>query len=207
MSLNVVSSSNHILTSNGYYFTPTKMVGNYFAIDENTCLWAISKGTSSFKHSVLYSYDDIVDYELLEDGSSVVKGGAGRALVGGMFFGGVGAIVGGATSTRKAKQICTNLSIKITVNNIATPVEYIKLISSATRKDSLTYRGAFQDAQEIISLLQLIRNQCAIPSSSSPEPTQQTSTVDKIRKYKALMEEGIITEDEFLFKKKQLLGM
>lgn len=36
---------------------------------------------------------------------------------------------------------------------------------------------------------------------------QQTSPVDEIRKYKALLDEGIISQDEFDTKKKQLLGL
>ena len=97
--------------------------------------------------------------------------------------------------------------VKITVNNMASPVEYIKLISSTTSKNSMIYRGAYQDAQEIISLLQLICNQRNSMNNISQESTHCASAADEIRKYKALMDEGIITEEEFLSKKKQLLDL
>lgn len=141
-------------------FVPTKTVGNYFAIDENACLWAVGKGMfPTLKNATPYHYNDIVDFELLEDGNSIVKGGAGRAFVGGLLFGGIGAVVGSATGKKKLKQVCTNLTIKITVNNLNTPVEYIKLIASSTKKDSLIYKTAYQDAQEILSILQIISRQ------------------------------------------------
>ena len=206
--MDVGCSNNAVTTVDGCSFTPTREVGNYFAIDENARLWAIGKGMfPSLKNAVPYSYDDIVDFELLEDGSSIIKGGVGSAIVGAALFGSVGAVVGSATGKKKIKQTCTNLMVKITVKNMASPVEYIKLISSTTSKNSMIYRGAYQDAQEIISLLQLICNQRNSMNNISQGSTHCASAADEIRKYKALMDEGIITEEEFLSKKKQLLDL
>ena len=189
-------------------FTPSKVVGTYFGIDENSRQWAIGKGfIPSLKNVVPYSYDDIVDFELIEDGTSVTKGGLGRAFVGGALFGGVGAIVGGVTGGKKAHQKCTSLMIKITVNNINVPTEYIKLITSPTDKKSIIYKAAFQNAQEIISLLQLICSECEEQESIETTKINDTSVADEIRKFKALLDDGIITEEEFNAKKSQLLGL
>ena len=189
-------------------FSPTRKIGNYFAVDENARLWMIGKGLiPTFNNAMPYCYDDIIDFELLEDGSSIVKGGVGRAIVGGVLFGGVGAIVGGATGKKKAKQICTSLSIKITINNMAHPVEYIKIITTETPKSSFVYKSSYQVAQEIISLLQLICSQRKVTNEIPDMLAQQTSVADEIRKYKALMDDGIITEEEFLVKKRQLLDI
>ena len=207
-SMDVGGSNNAVTTVDGCSFTPTREVGNYFAIDENTRLWAIGKGMfPSLKKAVPYSYDDIVDFELLADGRSIITGGVGSSIVGAALFGGIGAVVGSATGKKKIKQTCTSLMVKITVNNMASPVEYIKLISSTTSKNSMIYRGAYRDAQEIISLLQLICNQRISMNNISQESTHSASAADEIRKYKALMDEGIITEEEFLTKKKQLLDL
>lgn len=192
-------------------FTPSKVVGGYFGINEATREWAVGKGfIPSMKNAAVYSYDDIIDFELIEDGTSVTKGGLGRAAVGGLVFGGVGAIVGGVTGGKKANQKCTSLMVKITVKNTSAPVEYIKLISSVVDKKSIAYKGAFQNAQEIISLLQLICNQRDEEKSmgaSVTSSTQETSAADEIRKFKALLDDNIITEEEFLAKKRQLLGL
>ena len=196
--------------ANNVFFAPTKKVGSYFAINENTKQFAIGKGLlTNFKNSTIYDFDDIIDFELLEDGTTITKGGLGRATVGGLLFGGVGAIVGGVTGGKKASTKCTSLQVKITVNNINAPAEYIKLISSTVDKKSSLYKAAYQNAQEILSLLQLICSQRETdnPVGSTNTPVQDVSAADEIRKFKALMEEGIITEEEFLAKKKQLLGL
>ena len=87
-------------------FVPTKQIGNFIAFDDNQKKWAT---LSSFRGKIqqIYSYDDIIDFELLEDGTSVASGGLGRALVGGALFGGAGAIVGGVTGKRKLKIFVT----------------------------------------------------------------------------------------------------
>ena len=191
-------------------FTPTKAIGGYFGINENSRQFAIGKGfIPSLKHATLYSYHDIVDFELIEDGTSITKGGLGRAAVVGLLFGGVGAVVGGVTGGKKAQQKCTSLMVKITVNNVNTPAEYIKLITSPIDKSGFTYKAAFQNAQDIISILQLICSQCeAEKAAETPtSAVKESSSADEIRKFKALLDEGIITEEEFNAKKKQLLGL
>lgn len=190
-------------------FTPTQTVGGYFGINEKTRQWAVGKGfIPSLKNAPLYSYDDIIDFELLEDETSVTKGGLGRAAVGGLLFGGVGAVVGGVTGGKKAHQKCTSLTVKITVNNMNAPTEYIKLITSPVDKNTLTYKAAFQNAQSIISMLQLICSQRETKTITQPTvAVKEISSADEIRKFKNLMDEGIITEEEFNAKKKQLLGL
>lgn len=186
-------------------FTPTKNISNYFAIDEHSRRWAIGKGLiPSFKNVTPYSYDDIIDFELIEDGDCITKGGLGSAVVGGLFFGGAGAVVGSVTGAKKTKRTCTNLSIKITVNNAFHPIEYIKLITSSTDRNSFIYKAAFQNAQEIISLLQII---CTQRTDGIDRFSPTLSPADEIRKYKALMDDGIITEEEFREKKRQLLDL
>ena len=191
-------------------FTPTRSVGNYFGVNDNTRQWVVGSGIiPSFKNAIPHSYDDIVDFELLEDGTSVTKGGLGRAAVGGILFGSTGAIVGGVTGGKKAQQKCTSLMVKITVNDMRSPAEYIKLISAPTDKSGFIYKGAYQNAQQIISILQVICNQRdAQKPSSAPTPSgQEISVADEIRKFKGLLDDGIITEEEFAAKKKQLLGL
>lgn len=189
-------------------FTPTKSVGTYFGVDEANHLWAVSNAlVGGFKKSVPHSYDDILDFELLEDGESVIKGGLGSAAVGGFLFGGLGAIVGGATGKRKTKGKCTSLMIKITLNDMGHPTEYIKLVTSPTSKSGLIYKTAYQNAQEIISLLQVVMNQRDTARDPVPQPENTTSIGSDLRELKALLDEGIITQTEFDLKKKQILGL
>lgn len=52
----------------------------------------------------------------------------------------------------------------------------------------------------------ILSNKNAVKTTSE-EKELKVDTVDEIRKYKALAEDGIITEEEFQTKKKQLLGL
>lgn len=153
----------------------------------------------------LFLYDQIVDYELLENGQSIASGGVGRAIVGGALFGGVGAIVG--ASTRSYQGVCEELRIKITVKEYEKPAFYLPLIQMETKKSTFMYKERMEMAQNILSKLQLITSAM---EQEKDVPTQTIHSDDKfeeIRKFKMLLEDGIISEEEFEAKKKQLLGL
>ncbi len=187
--------------------TITKDFGEYIKFDEINRKWFIPDGFfGGVKNPVIYSFDDILDFELIEDGNSVTKGGIGRAVVGHVLAGGIGAIVGGITAKRKTKSTCTRLQIKITLNNITTPAVLVNLIISETKKDSFIYKTAYSSAQNIMSVLQII---CANKQSTNQRTTVMPSMsfADEIIKYKQLFDQGIITQEEFNEKKRQLLDL
>ncbi|WP_191621583.1 zinc-ribbon domain-containing protein [Clostridium perfringens] len=146
-------------------FNVTKKVGKYFSINEYERLWFIPNTIWDRKTPKIYSFDDIISFELIEDNDCIVKGGLGRAIVGGALLGGVGAVVGGTTGKKISKKVITKLIIKITVNNIENPVVYINLLETPTQAASITYKNKFKLAQEILSLLELIVKQCEITST------------------------------------------
>ena len=158
-----------------------------------------------------YRYSDIVCFELIENGESVVSGGLGRALVGGALFGGVGAVVGGVTGGKKSASICKNMQIKVTVNNINNPVVYIMFYTDSAdpwglRKDDKKYVRLFASAQECLSIFQLI---CESKKNTTNKSLvgNYVSGADEILKFMELLDKGIITQDEFEHKKRQLLEL
>lgn len=183
-------------------FQATKSVGRLLAVDETKSEWYIPYK----KNPNIHSYDEVIDFELLEDGESITKGGIGKAVAGGLLFGGVGAVVGASTGKKKTKQICTSLKIKITLKDMHTPTEYIDLITSETKKNGFLYQTCEKQAQEILSILQIMckANEVQGETSSLAIGTE-TSTADEILKFKSLLDSGIITQEEFEQKKKQLL--
>lgn len=181
-------------------FKATQKIDNYLAFDEDRKKWATYNEHGLFKE--VYNYEEIVDFELLEDGSSVASGGLGRALVGGILFGGTGAIVGGVTGKKKSKNICETLKLKVTINNIKNPVVYVNFIESTTKKDGNLYKNKLDIAQQCLSTLQLICDRQDGKNNDS-----DSSVSDEIMKYKELLDTGAITEDEYNHKKKQLLGI
>lgn len=188
-------------------FKITKNIANYIYIDEGHHQWALTKGLINKKISQVFEYSDLIDFELLEDGTSVTKGGLGRAVAGGLIFGGVGAIVGGVTGGKKAKQICNKLQIKITLNNMSNPVVYINLINGEIKTNGIVYKTTYNSAQEILSVLQLICNENNLSNNIDRNINTSESVADEIKKYKELLDMGAISEEEFAEKKKQLLNL
>ncbi|NMF06243.1 DUF4428 domain-containing protein [Clostridium beijerinckii] len=185
-------------------FNSTKKIGN-IEFDDNQRKWLVKNKNFVNKNVIpkIYNYKDIVDFELLEDGESIAKGGLGRAVAGGILFGGVGAIVGGVTGGKKSKPICTSLKIKITINDINNPAVYVDFINTSTKKSSFVYKTSFDLAQKCLSTLQVIVN----GSQEEIKETPISSDADEILKFKNLLDQGIITQEEFEAKKKQLLGL
>lgn len=182
--------------------TVTRSIGNIFVMDENNRLWYTQDQFGLHKGAV-HRFEDITDYELLEDGNMQTKGGLGSALAGGLAFGSVGALVGASVGKKTTTTDCTSMRIKITLNNLSSPVEYVNLLQMKVAKKSAAYKKAYEQAQEILSILNVMTAQGQSGSTTAPA----TSVADEIVKFKKLMDDGIITPEEFEAKKKQLLGL
>lgn len=146
------------------------------------------------------NYSDIAEFELLEDGASVSSGGLGRAVVGGLLLGGVGAIVGGITGSKVQKKICNKLTLKLTVKNHNTPTIFINLVIKEIKTKNKNYEYIYSQAQQCLSKLQLICNE------SSDKVQSNISVADELLKFKQLLDMGVITSEEFDKKKQELLG-
>ena len=153
---------------------------------------------------VVFNLADINDFEVIENGETVTSGGLGRAAVGALAFGGAGAIVGAITGKKKTKSIIENLKIKINMNDLDAPVIYINLITTKTKTSSLTYKMGFKQADSIVSSLDVLVKQY---QNIAPAEPVVSSATDEIRKFKALLDDGIINQDEFDAKKAELLNL
>lgn len=155
----------------------------------------------------IYNYEDILSFELLEDGEMITSGGLGSTAVGGIVFGRTGAIVGAITGKKKSKPVCTSLSLKITINDQQNPVEYIEFISSPTKGNGFEYKFALENAQKCSSMLEIICNDVKSKANEPDSKAMPLSEADEILKFKNLLDAGVITQEEFELKKKQLLGL
>lgn len=189
-------------------FTATRKQGGYIWFDDEHKWFVIPTGTFSPKidNSYVFKYDEILDYEVLEDGTSITKGGFGKAIIGGAIFGLAGAIAGG--TSKKTKQVCTKLQIKITTRNIDRPVNYITLINTEFKKEGFIYKTVSKNVQDILSKIQIIIDQIETEKNVSKEISSSSavSVADEIKKYKELLDVDAITQEEFDKKKKELLG-
>lgn len=180
-------------------FSPTKKIGSYLQIDDTHK--AFKAGGSIFEFS------NLLNFELLEDGETITKGGLGRAVAGGLMFGGVGAIVGGVTGGKKSKGVCNSMRLKITLRNCHCSMVYIPFIMTETKTKSFVYKAAQSSAQECLSALQIISDSYQSELGEQTANQSGVSAADEIVKFKQLLDAGVITQEEFDTKKQQLLGL
>lgn len=184
-------------------------VGELIKFDDSARKLSVVDRVRAWYESYHYTsipYDNIIGYELLEDGGSIIKGGLGRAVAGGLLFGGVGAVVGGVTGKKTGKPTCTNLQVKIVLTNSSEPAHYLTLINTETKKDSFIYKQYYKDAQDICSKLEGIMQENQ-HQNNTQTVSAASDPAEELRKYKSLLDDGIISQEEFDAKKKQLLGL
>jgi hypothetical protein len=143
-----------------------------------------------------------IDFFVIEPQKQIVekkgKSVVGRALVGGILLGPVGAIVGGMTGIG-------NKDVKMTqVDNILS----IKLNNSDT---ILTFSVDNKDYKVVESFLKKFfqekyKRPEDVETSQVNEKTNSTSIYDELRKLKCLVEDGILTEEEFQTQKQKILN-
>lgn len=183
-----------------------KVNGNLLRIDDDQKLWYFAPKNAT--NPPLFRFDEVIDYELTEDGETITKGGLGSAVAGGVLFGGVGAIVGATTGAKKTKALVKSINLRITLNNKYIKLVNIELIPMSTncKAGSLTYKAYKITADHLISMLDSMIRQAQDANRPVSAPTQ-LSGADEILKYKQLLDSGIITQEEFDAKKKQILGI
>lgn len=145
-------------------------------------------------------YQNIIECQIVEDGATVLSGGVGRAIVGGVLAGGAGAIVGAAT--RKSKSVTNSLSLKIVTSDVNESLIVIPILESHTNRDSEKYKEAWQVAQTVYAtLLGITKTVKQItPNQISTNPLAQIEMLSKLKN------QGAITEEEYNQKKQELLS-
>lgn len=189
-----------------------KNPGKYFKLSTKYGQVEIDEPKKLFRIGfTVYNFDELNTYELLENGSAVTSGGlgVGRAIVGGVLFGGVGAVLGGVTKKRKQTNFVESLKILVTFKNrkpISTTIDFIKKKQEKDKKYEKTLAAAQETLSGFDYIMNILENvkheQLVETTSGSP-----VSATDELRKYKELLDDGIINQEEFDSKKKELLGL
>ena len=205
---NVQSVFNEIVRSGE--ITPTNIfkpiLEDYiFAVDENNKKIAY---VSACVNRV-FNFDDIINFELLESGSTIFQKSAmrtiGGALVGDVLAGGVGAIIGGLSGGQYERRKVSSIVIKILLKDIQNPSVEIVIFENfklPPYSDDPAMPFLYGDASTICDILSVIidgeKNE-----KVSNNPT--SNIAEDIAKLHKLLQDGVITEEEFTKMKNKLI--
>ena len=137
----------------------------------------------------VYRYEDIASYELLED-----------------------------IASSRRKNICREMKVKINMQGDTCEDIYIHILNKANADtDGEKYQKAKATAGKILYLLDMISKDELGESQEESKLTENEevpqieeelkSVPDMLREYKKLLDEGVITDEEFEAKKAQLMGL
>lgn len=183
-------------------FNPAIKIGSpitYIWFDEKNEIIEIKLSLTMPEQRFLYS--EIANFSGNEDGETLVKSGLGSAVVGGVLAGPAGLVAGAVIGKgKKGKDVVNSLSIMIefTSGRKCTLV----LLSKQTKVDSTSYSIAKSNFNQITAMLDKI-----LQTKNTDRPNEKTMSVaDEIRSFKGLLDDGIITVDEFNAKKNEILN-
>lgn len=177
-----------------------------FAISDNGYIgtWQVEKKDHKL---IVFHATEITGFEIAEK----TKSGFGGAVAGGLMFGTTGALVGSLAGAGKASQI--DLVLKTT--NLSNPAITIRLYDkwAGMAANPNARRVAFSASSRIkkvdaeIMALSSALEALLARVSAQQAAVQQASPADELAKFKGLLDSGVITQEEFDVKKKQLLGL
>lgn len=209
----------------------------YFVVDEiNKKIVCINAKIENIRIKTIF-FNEIQGIDISEDGTSVfnksTSSAVGRAVVGGLLFGGVGAIVGGVTGKSKEKKTLNSYKVTIQLSDISNPTYEIEFVTdpieSGTVGDEMMKQiktcvnklksvlTAIIKANEIQLNLQQAQAQAILQAeaqkhlgSTEPKAIQEhngsSSIADELLKLSELHKLGVLTDEEFEVQKQKVLN-
>lgn len=169
------------------------------AIDQATHKWALIFPAK--RQQYVFDFSALIDFDIYEDGNKLALG----TQLNGISFGTI-------------TDICKDLHIEIVANSAKQSRFVIPLITEDAAHNSIEYRYAVDSAKEICSLLSIVKAENAalhmsavtasnVPAQQAIPSSSHGRDLDDLGKLFELKQQGIITEEEFTLKKKQILGV
>jgi hypothetical protein len=152
----------------------------------------------------IVKHSDIVSGEVIEDGITVTKtesSGIGRAVVGGVLFGGAGAIVGAVTAGRESvsSKKVTRISLRLMLQDPTRPV-FESIFSK--QDDAIHWLGVVESLIKKADI-ERQRNVNQGPKSTPEQP--KLLVADEMLKLYELHKSGVLTAEEYQAQKNRLL--
>lgn len=115
-----------------------------FFVDGAAKKWAVKTYQNNYG---IFSFDELVDFELVENNESVATATLNAIVAGGIYQG-----------DKNITGVCGMMQIHVTVDNLQSPHLVIPLVVAPVDKHTDFYTKALGDAHEIISTLTYILN-------------------------------------------------
>lgn len=170
--------------------------------------------------SIVLKFSEILDFEVFENGSSVLSSRTGSAVVGGLLFGEIGAVAG-ASGSRAISEECTTLKLKIYTNDVKHSVVTLDFLDSSIQKTGIfgvVYEELNEVIKKMISFLKIAREE----NRQVERKEDKKVTVENVEEIKThsnnnvnlndlkelaeLKEKGILTDEEFAEAKQKILS-
>lgn len=182
-----------------------------FVTDDVNKFIAVVKPTSI----QVLRYSDIVSISYEENGNNVYNKSLGGAVVGGVLFGGVGAIVGGSTAKATQNKEVKSMSIKILLKSTSNSTIILTIYNGAPlntkeNADRMFYEGLMREVTGIKDIFSIIIDitdkDSQVAASQISSMTKNVSVADELTKLAKLKDAGILSDEEFNAQKTKLLN-
>lgn len=169
----------------------------------HTGLFIAGTNTKDFETMNVYSLDDVrvtsIESYVVEDvNTKTTSDGMSKAIVGGLLAGTTGAVIGAAG----ANQTTTGTSVSHT--HFRVHLRFLRPEELAG-KEYWLHLGSERELQQFLRWFKQEGEEEA--DENRPAIPQEPDIAAELRRLKALLEEGLITQQDFDAKKKQLLGL
>ena len=190
-------------------FEISRNIENILCIDDAAQKWfaVIPKEITIFmdeneKYAIVFDFSDI-DEVFVTQGDRVVTSitstkrekGITKSVVGGLFAGPAGAVIGGMLAKERSESHAIETQ-KFYVNVGLDGVDAPLVIAVDSEQLAIMLQRAFSSMMP-----------SPVESNQEAPAENSLSPADELRKYKALLDDDIITQEEFETKKKLLLGL
>ena len=175
---------------NDIYYSATIRVST--TKDRNLIIAAI---TADGNYNKLYiPFPDILNCEIQEDGITVQRSGMAGAIVGALIADTAGAVIG--ATTRKSTDWVAGMNVCIFASGIPNGHLILSLAQNIKRNSS-EYLTAKHHAQNIYNAITAIIAENKRNQNSQAVHPAQNDVAAKLRELKQLLDDGLISQDEF----------
>lgn len=183
-----------------YFKKNSDMVIEDIYFDDKLKKGFIKKSILSNRQQLVFNYNELISYTPIFEGSKIKKHhGITRAVIGGVLAGPVGALVGVGTGGKEFESV-KRLGVMLHFSDNSS-MNYL-ILNSETKLDSFVGNTSMDIYNKLVAKFDWILKRNDVISSQDI-----LTPADEIRKFKSLFDEGIITENEFNEKKKELLNL